>query len=126
MVAESLDEIKLAFDAWRRSKKIRREPMPEVLVARARRAASVHGVGAVVKATKISYERLRSTNRTGKNKAAAAVAPSYSRVEVLAPASPVHPLVEIEMTSGMKLRAFVLSPETLGLLSSLCAAGGAT
>ena len=57
---------------WRRSMRIRPEPMTELLVARARRAASVYGVGVVVKATKISYERLRYTNLTGKNKAAAA------------------------------------------------------
>ena len=32
MVAESVDELKLAFDAWRRSKNFRREPVPDVLV----------------------------------------------------------------------------------------------
>lgn len=126
MVVESLDELKVAFDAWRRTKKTKSESAPDALAARACRAARVHGVGPVAKATKMTYERLRSGGGAvgKKRKVAAAVVPSYSRVEVMAPASANRPLVEIEMTTGTKLRAFVLSPETLGFLSSLCMAGG--
>ena len=125
MAVESLDELKLAFDTWRRTKKYSSESAPDVLVARARRAARVLGVGAVAQATKMTYERLRSgTEVTSKPKAAPSVVPSYSRVEVMAAAARAQPLVEIEMVSGIKLRAFVISPETLGFLSSFCAARG--
>lgn len=125
MVVESVDQLKLAFDAWRRTKKHNSEPAPDELAARACRAARVHGVGAVAKATKMTYERLRGgTELTGKRKAAVAVVPSYSRVEVMAPAATCQPLVEVEMVSGVKLRAFVLSPEAVGFLSSFCVARG--
>jgi hypothetical protein len=56
---------------------------------------------------------------------AAAVVPSFSRVEVMAPAATARPFAEIEMPTGLKLRVFAPTHEALGLLSSLCSTGGA-
>jgi hypothetical protein len=78
----------------------------------------------VAKATKMTYERLRSgSGIVGKRKVTVAVVPSYSRVEVMAPASTNRPMIEVETISGVKVRAFMLSAEVLGLLSSLCGDG---
>lgn len=123
MIVESVEQLKLAFDAWRRTKKYSHESVPDVLAARACRSARVHGVGAVAKATKMTYGRLRAgTELTDHGKVTATLGPSYSRVEVMAPPSSIPPVVEIEMVSGLKVRAFVISPETVGFLSSFCVA----
>jgi hypothetical protein len=50
--------------------------------------------------------------------------PSYTRVELAAPASAVRPFAEVELPSGVKLRLFSGSSETMGLLSTVCGAGG--
>lgn len=128
MPIDSLDELKIAFEAWRSLKQRSSESPPETLVARARRGAGVYGVGAVAKATKMTYTRLRGEGSgravSKRPKPVAAVVPSYSRVELVPPPMVGQPLVEVEMISGVKLRAFILSPEALGLLSSLCRSGG--
>lgn len=127
MVVDSLNELKAAFDTWRRGKLSRRESAPAKLAARARRAAAVHGVGPVAKATGMTYTRLREGSpdgQTGKTKRSVAVVPSYSRVEVVAPASNRQPMIEIEMVSGVRLKAFAMTPETFALLTSLCSIGG--
>ena len=58
MKVDSLDELRLAFEEWRRSKKHAREAMPEELRARARRAIERHGVRAVVGVTRVEGGRL--------------------------------------------------------------------
>jgi len=58
MKVDSLDELKAAFAAWRRSKKHAREPMPEELRCRAQRATKKHGVRAVVRVTRVERARL--------------------------------------------------------------------
>ena len=58
MAVDSLDRLKAAFGKWRLKKRHVREPVPEKLMARARRVAVVHGVYAVAQAAKIDYCRL--------------------------------------------------------------------
>jgi hypothetical protein len=50
---DSLEELVAAFGEWRRRKRYEREPTPEELVKRARRAAGVHGLGRVARAVKL-------------------------------------------------------------------------
>jgi hypothetical protein len=50
--------------------------------------------------------------------------PSFSRVELAAPAASTRPFAEVETGAGLKLRLFVQTEETLRLLSSLCGVGG--
>jgi hypothetical protein len=120
---DSLQELKAAFAQWRREKKYPREAMPRALVERARRTASVHGVGRVARAVRIDSRHLRESPR-GTERNAAAEVPSYSRVALVAPAPAAHPFAELEMPSGLKLRLFSQTPDALGLLASLCGAGG--
>jgi hypothetical protein len=46
-------------------------------------------------------------------------------LEVAAPLATSRPLAEVEMPTGVKLRIFIETAETLGLLSSLCGIEGA-
>ena len=57
MVVDSLDKLKAAFGGWRLKKRYLREPVPEKLMERARRAAAVHGVGPVATAINITMQR---------------------------------------------------------------------
>jgi hypothetical protein len=125
---DSVNELKLAFEVWRSKKRHVRETVPAELLARARRAISVHGLGAVARATKLERQRLkgkRVDGRTAERKVAVVTPmPSFSRMELSAPSVAAHAFAELEMSTGVKLRLFSQSPETLGLLSSLCGLGG--
>jgi hypothetical protein len=126
MSVDSLNELKIAFRSWRSQKRYQREPIPEELLVRARRAVAIHGISAVVKATEFTRSRL--ANKISVDAMAsrhAVTAPSYSRLEVARPTSTAHPLAEAETPLGMKLRIFQFTPETLGLLTGFCGSVGA-
>lgn len=133
MKVDSLDELRLAFEEWRRSKKHAREAMPEELRGRARRAMERHGERAVVGVTRVERARLLRSRRAGRKaqekKATGGEPrsmPSFSRLEVSAPASPrLRPIAEVETGSGVTLRLFEQTPELMGLLSAVCSLGGA-
>lgn len=134
MPVDSLNELKSAFVQWRSRKKHVREPMPEELVARARDATKMHGVAAVVGATRVERARLfrvkpartkeRAPMRTEPQDEPRSV-PAYSRLELSAPAaSSPRPIAEIETGSGVTLRVFEQTPELVRLLSAMCGVGG--
>jgi hypothetical protein len=152
MKVESLDELKSAFEEWRRSKRHVREPMPQQLLARACRATKKHGVKSVVGVTRVERARLfrskpagvkapgaRGTNRPFEGKRAHVKAsgaratrpkgvpgsvPAFSRLQVSAPPAPKpRPVAEVE-ASGVMLRVFEQTPEMMGLLSAVCGSGG--
>ena len=127
MKVESLEELRVAFEVWRSKKRHTREAVPDALMERARGTIAVHGLGSVSRVTKIDRARLIGNER-GRIKSSGVVAthvPSFSRVVVAAPAATSCPIVEIETPTGMKLRIFTQTHETLSLLSSLCGMGGA-
>lgn len=126
-MVESLDELKAAFDGWRSKKRHAREAVPHELLERAARTIAVHGLGRVARATKIDGARLiRGRTGVGKSrKVSAASRPSFSRLELEAPSSTNCPIAEVETATGVKLRIFTQTRETLGLLTSLCGVGGA-
>ena len=127
MTVESLDELKKAFEVWRRRKRHVREPVPDELMARVRRAMGVHGLGPVSRATKIDRRRLergRARRSRRRKVAAAAAVPSFSRVELAPPAAVDRPFAEFETPGGLKLRIFTQTEEVLGLLAAVCATGG--
>ena len=68
MQADSLESLEAVFGDWRSSKRHVRERVPDELIARARRSATVHGVGAVVKATAIDGRRLVEEGISGAKK----------------------------------------------------------
>ena len=126
MKVDSLEELGAAFGEWRRSKTHPREAMPVELVERARQAARVHGRGPVARALRIDSGRLRGAcGFGGKFRRGAAASPSYSRLEFVPSVVPTRPFVELEMPSGVRLRFYSQTQEMLGLLSSVCVAGGA-
>lgn len=124
MDSESLVELKAAFDAWRRRKRHVREAIPADLLRRACAAARHHGPSAVARATRVGRGRLKTGRRgRGGRKARAASVPSYSRLELTAPAATARPFAEVEMPTGLKVRLFTETGEALGLLTSLLGAG---
>lgn len=122
---ESLAKLKVAFAEWRSRKRYVREAIPVELVQRARAAAQRHGSAAVYRVTKVDLGRLKDggRSRVAKRAPAAGVA-TYSRVELAGPAAAPRPFAEVEMSTGLKVRLFAVTDETLGLLSSLLGAGG--
>jgi len=136
MKVDSLDELKSAFAEWRESKRHAREPIPEPLWARARRATKKHGVTAVVRVTRVERARLlgtrpariaadRSASASSKPKGVPESVPTFSRLELSAPSAPrPGPIAEVER-SGVTLRVFEPTPEMMGLLSAVCGLGGA-
>lgn len=134
MKVDSLDELKAAFSEWRRKKVHVRERVPEELRARALRASQRHGVTAVVGVTRVERTRLFRTTpvRRGKRRAPStepkglpSSVPTFSRLELSAPSTQrPRPIAEVETTSGVTLRVFEQTPETLGLLSAACGIGG--
>src|SRR3972149_741686 len=106
MKVESLDELKSAFEEWRRSKRHVRESMPQELLARARRATKKHGVRAVVRVTRVGRARLFRSRparvkahvaRSTKPKGVLGSVSAFSRLEVRAPSAPEpRPLAEGE------------------------------
>jgi hypothetical protein len=122
----SLDELKVEFDKWRKKKRHIREAVPEALMERARQAISVHGIKRVVKATRIERSRLTKdrSNKLMSDKVQVDLVPSYSKVELVAPEAKSSPIAEVETPTGLKLRIFTPTKETLDLLSSICGIGG--
>ena len=116
MEAESLAALKKAFDEWRSGKRHVREAVPEPLLARARAATSRHGMTAVVRATKVDRERLAFGQRRRARGSAQSV-PAFSRIEFAGPTATAF--AEVEMSTGLKVRLFAPTAETLGLLSSI-------
>jgi hypothetical protein len=135
MKVDSLDELKSAFEEWRRRKRHVREPMPRELLARARQATKKHGVKAVVGVTRVEQARLFRSRPAGvkapgersrkpKGVPGSVPVPAFSRLEVSAPSAPKpRPVVEVE-TSGVMLRVFEQTPEMMRLLSAVCGFGG--
>ena len=124
MKIDSLAELETAFVRWRKTKRHVREQVPDRLCARARRAARVHGLTAVVRATKLERSRLVGKSKSTGEKAPVEAVPSFSRLELSAPSATSTPIAELETAKGIKLRIFTQTPETLSLLSSLCGIGG--
>jgi hypothetical protein len=125
MDGESLAELKAAFEGWRRRKRHPREAVPADLLQRARAAAWHHGPTAVAGATKVDRGRLKTgATRGKKSRVPGAGVPAYSRLELARPATVARPFAEVEMPTGLKVRLFTETSETLGLLSSLFGAGG--
>lgn len=123
MKTDSLRELKAAFDRWRRRKRHVREPVPDELRERARRAIQVHGLKGVVRATKLERSRLVGRVKSKKKKKSRVALPSFSRLGLTAP-SAASPIAEVETATGVKLRIFAQTQETLSLMSSLCGIGG--
>jgi hypothetical protein len=141
MAVQSLEKLRKAFQRWRLKKGHIREPVPKALMARAYRAAAVYGPRSVAVAIKIDQTRLSEGINAGmgaKKKAvrqpksikvspsgergADRAVPFYSRVEMARP-SAVQPLAEAETVSGMKLRIFAMTRETVDLLCTLSGSG---
>ncbi len=125
MDVESLAGLKAAFELWRSKKRYPREPIPDELLDRARKAARRHGPAAVARATRVDRGRLvRGSGRRRARGPAAPGVPTFSRLELPAPAVAVPPFAEVETRTGLKLRLFTQTDQVLELLSSLCGAGG--
>jgi hypothetical protein len=121
----SLDELKAAFERWRRKKRYRQEAIPAALMERARRAARRHGPAAVARATRVDRGRLKTGSRSRRaRRPAAARAPAFSRLELAAPAVAARPFAELETATGVKVRLFTQTDEVLELVSSLFGSGG--
>jgi hypothetical protein len=121
MKVESLDELKVAFSRWRRAKRHVREVVPDDLLVRARRAAELHGITAVVKAVQVERSRLfRHQHGEGATAARPPGQPVFTRLALRPPVVGAQPIAELETASGVKLRVFVESHAMVGLLSSLC------
>ena len=127
MSNETLDDLKAAFKGWRQKKRYTTERVPEKLLTRARRAVGEHGIARVIKATKVRQYHLveHGTSGSSYGKKAVIAVPAYSRVQMMAPAMASVLVAEAESPSGMKLRVFSITPETIELMSSFCRAGGA-
>jgi hypothetical protein len=121
---ESIEELVAAFSEWRSRKRHPREATPGALLKRAGLAAGVHGLGPVARAVKVDRRLLQAPEAPGRGRRGPSTLPSYSRVELVAPAPAVRPFAEVELPSGIKLRLYSGSPETMGLLSTVCGAGG--
>jgi hypothetical protein len=124
MNTETLDELAAAFGQWRRKKQYIRERVPQELWERALRAAGVYGTGAVARATRVEHARLIERYKKAKTKQRDV--PGYSRLSITAPSAMGCPIAEVETVTGVKLRVFVETDETLSLLTSLCGRGGAS
>lgn len=127
MQVESLETVRAAFEEWRRRRRYVREAIPASLIERARQAARRYGPAQVARATKVCRSRLAvggSAHRSGW-RAGAASPPAYSRVELAAPTA-ARAFVELETATGLKVRFFSESAETLALISTLCGSGGET
>lgn len=121
---ESLKKLDTAFRNWRSEKRRRSEGTPPALLARAKRAAAVHGVGNVARLLGVEKKHLTDAEvgRPRKSRKSAAL-PAFSRLDV-GGVSGRSPLVEIETPRGQKVRLFSVTPETLELLSSFFGDGG--
>ena len=142
MRVDSLVKLRSMVRSWRSQKKSYREPVPGDLLERVRRATTVHGVGAVIRATGIQHRHLIEKGgaktevaphrprkadgqclKGGRRIENVQTSPSYSRIEFSG--APTRPLAEAETPSGVKVRLFAITPETIGLLSVLSGQGRA-
>ena len=132
MMVDSLKDLESAFGQWRQQKKHAREPTPEELLARARRAVKKHGLAAVVRVTRVERARLFRNVATGrpgragtsKKPRSTKARPAFSRLELGAGSEPTaRPLAEVETGTGVRLRVFEQTPEILSLLSAACGLG---
>lgn len=119
-----LEELKVAAADWRQKRQHNHERVPPELLERAQQAVGVFGLAAVFAATKLDRDRLRGRHRREAQEAAGPRAPAFSRMKVVAPAAASLPMVEVEMPTGVRVRLFTQTAETLQLLSSLCSVGG--
>ena len=124
MKVESLDELSAAFGRWRRNKRYIREQVPQELWERSLRSAQVYGTSAVARATRVEHSRL--VERAKKSKTKHTDVPAFSQLSITAPSAKRCPIAEVETATGVKLRVFVETDETLSLLLSLCGNGGAS
>lgn len=135
MQIDGLDELERAFAAWRRRKKHPREPIPDELRVRARRAVREHGATAVVRVTRVERSRLLRDARSQTKAPGGAAspmpcsatmsAPTFSRLDLIAPSSSrPRPIAEVETGSGVTLRVFEQTAEMVGLLTAVCGLGG--
>lgn len=126
MSEDSLEELKGAFGRWRSGKRHAREATPEPLLTRARRAAERYGVVQVSRAVGVDRRRLEDAKLAGKMaQVKPGATPAYSRVEVSGGGMGLwRPFAELELPRGVKVRLYANGPETMGLLSSVCGAGG--
>jgi hypothetical protein len=121
MDVESLAGLKAAFEEWRSKKRYEREAIPAHLLERARLAARRYGPAAVARATKVDRGRLKTgLGRRSTRRALAMDVPTFSRVELAAPATAARPFAEVETATGLKVRLFAQTDAALELLSSLC------
>ena len=126
MEVEALAALGTAFEEWRSRKRHPREAVPADLLKRARRAARRHGPAAVARATKVDRSRLKIDGTGRRERRGARVpVPTFSRMEIVAPAVAARPVAEIETASGLKVRLFTQTDEALQLVSSLCGSGAA-
>jgi len=133
MKAESLDELRAAFKEWRKAKRHIREQVPAELWGRVLQATHVYGINAVARATKLEQSRIRTKWKEKSDQEAQwkeesdqeAQVPVFTRLNIEAPPTTTTcPIAEVETATGLKLRIFVQTQETIGLLSSLCGTGG--
>jgi hypothetical protein len=126
MKVETLDELKAAFADWRSKKRHLREPVPSELRRRAHRAIDVYGVGVVARVTKLDQTRLKSERGERERAEAESMAPSFSRMELAAPAAAAAQdlFAEVETPAGLKVRLFTPTAQAVGLVRSLLATGG--
>ena len=142
MESETLDQLKSAFVSWRKNKQSRGESIPVELLERAKSATAKFGVNAVRKTLNIDRRLIedkpvkrgrgrprqtepKPTRRRPIKRGSKDIVPSYSRLEMPAPGPLVtHPIAELEMAGGSKLRIFTMNAETVNLLTSLCSGGG--
>jgi hypothetical protein len=119
-------KLRAVFDDWRSKKRYSREPVPGELLEEARRMIGIHGVGPVARATGLESSRLTGGHGSGGKSRApqSRSTPSFSRVELAAPAATYRPFAEVETPTGVKVRIFTQSDEVFGLLWSLCVVGG--
>ena len=126
MTVDSLEQLEAAFGRWRTEKKHVREKMPEELLTRARRAATTYGCSRVAQAAKVDRRRLETAPAPApaEGHGMRPMAPTYSRVELVAPPSSARPFAELETPGGIKVRLYSQTRETLDLLSAVCVSGG--
>ena len=125
MKVETLEELRAAFEGWRRKKRHLREPVPLDLRERAHRAIAVYGLGVVARATRLEQGRLKAEH--GRRAGSDVRMPSYSRIALASAAATgaERPLAEVETPGGLKVRIFMHTPEVVGLVTSLLVMGGA-
>lgn len=126
MEVESLAGLKTAFELWRNQKRYQHEAVPADLLRRARAVAQRHGPTEVARATKLDRRRLKIEQAARRRtRTATEQVPTFSRIEIVAPAGATRPFAEVETATGLKVRLFGSSAEALELISALCGLGGA-